>query len=54
MRLLRIPAPFDHLELAIRAEARCFRALAAKGSQFFLLACEHDLEGIVAKWKFGT
>lgn len=26
----------------------------AKGSEFFKLACQYDLEGIIGKWKFGT
>jgi ATP-dependent DNA ligase len=26
----------------------------ARGRKFFALACQHDLEGIVAKWRHGT
>jgi bifunctional non-homologous end joining protein LigD len=26
----------------------------SRGREFFALACQHDLEGIVAKWKHGT
>jgi ATP-dependent DNA ligase len=28
--------------------------IQGNGKQFHRLACEHDLEGIVGKWKFGT
>ena len=28
--------------------------LDTRGKQLFDFACEHDLEGIVAKWKFGS
>jgi bifunctional non-homologous end joining protein LigD len=28
--------------------------LEQRGNQLFQFACEHDLEGIVAKWKFGS
>ena len=28
--------------------------VGGSGGEFFRLACDHDLEGIVGKWKFGT
>ena len=39
-----------------RVESRCLLldATPARGERLFELACERDLEGIVAKWSHGT
>jgi ATP-dependent DNA ligase len=38
----------------VESRVRYVGHIEEKGSEFFQLACEHDLEGIVGKWKFGT
>jgi bifunctional non-homologous end joining protein LigD len=38
----------------VESRVRYVGHIEGKGSEFFRLACEHDLEGVVGKWKFGT
>jgi ATP-dependent DNA ligase len=38
----------------VESRVRLVEAVDARGVDFFRVACDHDLEGIVAKWKDGT
>jgi hypothetical protein len=38
----------------VQGRVRYVAHSARTGSDFYRLACEHDLEGIVAKWRWGT
>src|SRR4030095_2679825 len=38
----------------VESRVRYVDHIARSGKEFFRLAYEHDLEGIVGKWKFGT
>ena len=38
----------------VEPRVRLVKGVEARGVEFFRVACQHDLEGIVAKWKGGT
>ena len=38
----------------VESRLRYVEHIEAKGRQFYRLACERDLEGVFAKWRFGT
>ncbi len=38
----------------VESRLRYVEHIHGEGEEFYRLACEHDLEGIVRKWKFGT
>ena len=38
----------------VESRLRYVDHVEANGNDFFSLACAEDLEGVVAKWKFGT
>jgi bifunctional non-homologous end joining protein LigD len=38
----------------VESRIRLVEGICGRGIDFFRVACEHDLEGIVAKWKHGT
>jgi ATP-dependent DNA ligase len=38
----------------VESRVRVVEPVAERGIDFYRVACEHDLEGVVAKWKDGT
>ena len=38
----------------VKSRVRYVDHIEGNGTEFFRLACDHDLEGIVGKWKLGT
>jgi ATP-dependent DNA ligase len=38
----------------VESRVRLVEGITERGTDFFQVACEHDLEGVVAKWKDGA
>jgi hypothetical protein len=38
----------------VESRIRLVEGIRERGVDFFRVACDHDLEGVVAKWKDGT
>ena len=57
VRLLPLVEPKARLKAImprVQSRVRYVDYIARRGSDFYQLVCDHDLEGVVAKWKHGT
>jgi ATP-dependent DNA ligase len=52
--LVERKAPLKSIMPRVQSRIRYVDHLAGSGSAFYRAVCDHDLEGVVAKWRYGT